>query len=75
MIKNDEKINDQDGREVKKTEKTVVRSNFISPENIKTVQEGMRQTVTDGSASILKNIHVEGRIKRLWLIFFGKKDP
>ena len=24
---------------------------------------------------ILKNIHVEGRIKKLWLIFFGKKDP
>ena len=24
---------------------------------------------------ILKNIHVEGRIKRFWLIVFGKKDP
>jgi hypothetical protein len=24
---------------------------------------------------ILKNIHVEGRIKKFWLIFFGKKDP
>jgi hypothetical protein len=24
---------------------------------------------------ILKNIHVEGRIKNFWLIFFGKKDP
>ena len=23
---------------------------------------------------ILKNIHVEGRIKKFWLIFFGKKD-
>ena len=24
---------------------------------------------------ILKNLHVEGRIKKFWLIFFGKKDP
>ena len=24
---------------------------------------------------ILKNIHVEGRIKKFWLIFFGNKDP
>ena len=24
---------------------------------------------------ILKNIHIEGRIKKFWLIFFGKKDP
>ena len=24
---------------------------------------------------ILKNIHVEGRIKKFWLIFFGKKGP
>ena len=24
---------------------------------------------------ILKNIHVEGRIKKFWLLFFGKKDP
>ena len=24
---------------------------------------------------ILKNIHVEGRIKKFWLIVFGKKDP
>ena len=24
---------------------------------------------------ILKNTHVEGRIKKFWLIFFGKKDP
>ncbi len=24
---------------------------------------------------ILKNIHVEGRERKFWLIFFGKKDP
>ncbi len=24
---------------------------------------------------ILENIHVEGRKRKFWLIFFGKKDP
>ncbi len=44
----------------KKTEikKDILNENFISPENIKIVQEGMRQTVTAGSGRALNNLKV-----------------
>ncbi len=44
----------------KKTEikKDVLNEDFISPENIKIVQEGMRQTVTAGSGRALNNLKV-----------------
>lgn len=35
-----------------------IRSGFISPEILKVVQEGMRKTVTDGTAQTLKNLPV-----------------
>jgi len=46
-----EKIKNSDGQIVKETQKTVLNKEFISPENIQIVREGMRQAVTSGSAS------------------------
>ncbi|HPN96733.1 MAG TPA: penicillin-binding transpeptidase domain-containing protein, partial [Candidatus Moranbacteria bacterium] len=37
----------------------VIRKNFISSEAMKVVREGMRQTVTSGTAQTLKNLPVE----------------
>ncbi len=38
--------------------KDILNENFISPQNIKIVQEGMRQTVTNGSGRALNNLKV-----------------
>jgi len=43
---------------VRQIEPEIIRQNFISPENIKIVQEGMRQTVTSGSARSLNNLPI-----------------
>jgi len=37
----------------------IVRSNFIQPEILKTVREGMRMTVMEGTAQMLKDLPVE----------------
>lgn len=37
----------------------VIRSGFVSPDVIQVVQQGMRQTVTDGTAQPLKDLPVE----------------
>ena len=37
----------------------IVRSNFVSPDVMKVVREGMRMTVTSGTAQVLKNLPVE----------------
>lgn len=40
-------------------ESRVIRKDFIRPEILQIVREGMRQTVTDGTAQILKELPVE----------------
>lgn len=37
----------------------IIRNNFISPDILKVVQEGMRKTITDGTAQPLKDLPVE----------------
>ena len=37
----------------------IIRSNFIDPAILKVVQEGMRKTITDGTAQVLKTMPVE----------------
>jgi len=37
----------------------VIKENFISPDIMKVVHEGMRQTITEGTAQSLKNLSVE----------------
>ena len=51
-------IKSQDGR-VTSVENKIVRQGFIKPEIIKIVQEGMRETVTEGTAQPLKDLPVE----------------
>jgi len=43
---------------VKEYDKEIIRENFIDSENIKVVQEGMRQCVTDGSCRQLQDLPV-----------------
>ncbi|KKP64411.1 MAG: Cell elongation specific D,D-transpeptidase [Candidatus Moranbacteria bacterium GW2011_GWF2_34_56] len=51
--------------QIKKSDKTlynkseIIRSGFIAPDILKTVREGMRMTVTEGTAQLLKDLPVE----------------
>jgi penicillin-binding protein 2 len=51
-------IKSQDGK-ITSIESKIIRQGFIKPEILKIVQEGMRETVTDGTAQILKELPVE----------------
>ena len=46
-----QKIIDNDGNLIKSIESKIIRQNFINPENFEIVKQGMRQTVTNGSAT------------------------
>lgn len=47
------RITDFNGKSILEFNKQVVRSNFVDANNLRVVREGMRQTVTDGSAKIV----------------------
>jgi penicillin-binding protein 2 len=49
---------DSNGNTILDMGSKVIRNNFFSKENIKVVQEGMRQTVTSGSATYLNGVPV-----------------
>ncbi len=51
-------ITDKDGNIIRSERKIIARDNFIDLENLKTVREGMRMAVTEGSARRLKNFPV-----------------
>ncbi len=51
-------IKKSDGQ-VESIKPEVIRSNFIAPDILKVVQEGMRKTITDGTAQVLKTMPVE----------------
>ena len=53
-----QKIKDEKGNIVKEFGPSVERENFISPDIVKTVQRGMRLTVTGGSAQNLNDLPV-----------------
>lgn len=46
----------QDGKTLVKNSPEEIRSGFINPNNLRIVREGMRQTVTDGSARLLSDL-------------------
>jgi penicillin-binding protein 2 len=48
-----------DGRTIHKNQPHVIQENFLNPENVKVTQDGMRQTVTIGSARSLLAVPVE----------------
>ncbi len=45
--------------EVQDIKPEVIRSGFIAPDILKVIQEGMRKTITDGTAQVLKTMPVE----------------
>jgi penicillin-binding protein 2 len=45
-----DKVIDSEGKVVMKNQPEVIRAGFISPQNIEVVREGMKQTVTTGTA-------------------------
>jgi len=53
------KETDSSGNKVKEFTNKIIREGFISNDNIKTVQEGMRQTVTSGSGRALNDLSVQ----------------
>jgi len=52
------KILDHNNNLIEEVKPKVIRANFIDPANIKTVQAGMRQTITDGSGRNLNSLSV-----------------
>ncbi len=54
-----EKIMDSNNQVVRTVSPEIIRDNFISPNNIEIVREGMRQTVTVGSGRFLDSLPVE----------------
>jgi penicillin-binding protein 2 len=51
-------IIDKDTKKQIDIEPKIIRDNLATPEEIKIVQEGMRQTVTDGTATMLSSLDV-----------------
>lgn len=64
-----------DNKIIKTIEPEVIRSNFISAENMKIVREGMRQTVTSGSAASLSMLPVSAAGKTGTAQWSSKKSP
>jgi len=52
------KVSDQSGKVIEEYGPRVERENFINPEVIRTVQQGMRMAVTDGSARNLNDLPI-----------------
>ncbi len=59
----------------KKINKKLIRGNFISPRNLEIVREGMRQTVTLGSAQYLNILPIEVAGKTGTAQWSSKKPP
>ncbi len=53
-----EKIKDNSGN-VRQINPQIIRQDFVSPSILKVVQEGMRKTITDGTAQTLKDLPLE----------------
>jgi penicillin-binding protein 2 len=81
-------IQDSFGNTIKEFSPTVIRENFIAPNNIRIVREGMRQTVNSaaGSALSLNNLPVKvaaktgtaqigkGDVYENWIVTFAPYD-
>jgi penicillin-binding protein 2 len=67
------KIISPEGKIILEKEPKVLKENLISQENLKIIQEGMRQTVTQGTAKILNDLPVKVAGKSGTPEIFGKK--
>ncbi len=53
------KIIDNNGQVIFTKQPVIIKDRLVSPENLKIVQEGMRQTVTNGTAKMLNDLEVK----------------
>ncbi|MGC8981451.1 MAG: penicillin-binding transpeptidase domain-containing protein [Minisyncoccia bacterium] len=67
------KIYDQNGNIIYERKPIVLKENLVNQENLKIVQEGMRMTVTSGTAKILNYLKIEVAGKSGTPQIFGKK--
>ena len=51
------------GQKIKQIEPKVIRQNFVDFQNLQVIRQGMRRTVTDGTATILNNLPVKAAAK------------
>jgi penicillin-binding protein 2 len=68
-----QKIVDKDKNVIKEFESIIIRQDFIDKKNLEIIREGMRGTVTYGSAVILNNLPVTAAAKT-GTAEIGKKD-
>lgn len=68
-----QKIVDSQGNTIEMVEPEIIRENFIDPENLKIVREGMREAVTYGSSVMLNSLPVKAAAKT-GTAETGKKD-
>jgi penicillin-binding protein 2 len=67
------KIIDENGKIIFERSPKILRENIIKEENLKIIQEGMRMTVTQGTAKILNDLPVKVAGKSGTPEIFGKK--
>ena len=67
------RIYDQNGKIIYERKPIIVKENLVNPENLRIVQEGMRMTVTSGTAKILKDLKIEVAGKSGTPQILGKK--
>jgi penicillin-binding protein 2 len=67
------KIIDENGKIIFERNPKILRENIIKEENLKIIQEGMRMTVTQGTAKILNDLPVKVAGKSGTPEIFGKK--
>jgi penicillin-binding protein 2 len=67
------RIYDQNGKIIYERKPVIVKENLVNPENLRIVQEGMRMTVTSGTAKILNYLKVEVAGKSGTPQILGKK--
>jgi penicillin-binding protein 2 len=67
------KIIDENGKIIFERSPKILRENIIKEENLKVIQEGMRMTVTQGTAKILNDLPVKVAGKSGTPEIFGKK--
>jgi penicillin-binding protein 2 len=69
------KILDTNNNEVRKIEPKIIRNNFIDTDSLRIVREGMRQTITAGSAQSLQIVPVPVAGKTGTAQWSTKKNP
>jgi len=67
------KIIDDNGKIIFDRTPKILKENLIKPENLRIIQEGMRRTVTSGTAKILNDLPVEVAGKSGTPEIYGKK--